>query len=249
MENKIIKKARQLLNNYPNKNNRYYLELEKSFNEYNSSDIFDTETRDLYLKYIEQLNSCLVEDRYSNILIGIMGVILCIICSLTVYTANEYNAIAKSLDDNVILSRDNVSIIVKYNNTKDFNAFTYSKDEDRGELEPLSLSVTSKSDDNKSYNIAYLVYIIEDNDNLLQGEAIDRNEFKYSISVNNRDLGVTRMKDADIEAGNKILVYSGSLRTGEIDNIDLRMWLDGKDYMLYKNKRYRFKIDVSGYVV
>ncbi len=249
MEDKIIKKARRLLKTYPNKTNRYYLELEKSFKEYNSSDIFDNDTRDLYLKYIEQLNSCLEEDRYANVLICTMGVVLCCILSLTLYTAYEYNAIAKSLDENIILSKDNISIIVDYGNTKDFNAFTYSDDSDYKSLEPLSIKIGSKSETEDNYTIAYLVYLVEDNDLLAPNEMIDRKEFKYGLSVNNRDLGINVMADDKVEDGKKILIYSGSLKAGVVDHIDLRLWLSNKNFLLFQNKRYRFKLDVTGYVV
>ena len=249
MEEKIIKKARKILKTYSNKSNKYYLELEKSFNEYNSTDIFDGERREVYLKYIEQLNSCLVEDRYSNVLIGVMGIALFCILTLTLYTATEYNAIAKSLDEHVILSRDKVSIVVDYVNTKDFNAFRYSNEDSYMNLEPLTINISSVSNDNKDYKVAYLVYLIEDNGLLSPSEIIDRKDFKYALSVNNRDLGTNDIKDEEVTDGNKILLYSGSLITGKVDQIDLRMWLDNNDFLAYNNKRYRFKLDVTGYVI
>ena len=249
MEDKIIKQAKELLNTYPKKTNRYYLELEKSFNEFNSSDIFDTETRELYLKYIEQLNSCLVEDRYSNVLICTLGVVLCCILSLTLYTAHEYNAIAKSLDENVILSKDNVSIVVDYDNMTDFNAFTYSEDSDYKSLEPLKIKIGSQSEDKDNYTVAYLLYLVEDNNYLNPSELIDRKDFKYGLTVNNRDYGINVMTDDKVEDNHKVLIYSGSIKAGNVDNIDLRIWLNSKDFLLYKNKRYRFKLDVTGYVV
>ena len=249
MEDKIIKKARKILKTYSNKTNKYYVELEKSFNEYNSTDIFDNEKREVYLKYIEQLNSCLVEGRYSNLLIGVMGIVLLCIFSLTLYTANEYNAIAKSLDEHVILSRDNVSIAVNYTNTKDFNAFNYSSEENYMNLQPLTIKVSSVSKDNKDYKIAYLVYLVENNEILKPTEIIDRQEFKYSISINNKNLGINEIKNEEVQEGNKILLYSGSLITGRVDTVDLRMWLNNSDFLAYSNKRYRFRLDVSGYVI
>ena len=80
-------------------------------------------------------------------------------------------------------------------------------------------------------------------------EILNKSDFNYDIHVNDGDLGKKDLALQTYYDENKILLYSGSFKASEVDNIDFRMWLKDKDVNSYINKKYKFKLNVQGYVL
>ena len=249
MENKIVNKSKKILNDFKDKDNVYYRELSKTFNEYEKIDIFDDDKRFAYLKHLNELNSFLESEKYSNVLIIFMSLVLFTMCGLTFYSAKQYSNLSKQFSDNVILNKDDVSIKVEYLNVENFNALTNLDSDDYSLLDPITIKVSSASKVKNNYTIKYLVFLEEENEDLSNEVVLNKSDFNYDISVNDGDLG---MKDLALQTyydENKILLYSGSFKASEVDNIDFRMWLKDADINSYINKKYKFKLNIQGYVL
>ena len=159
MENRIVKKSKKILNEFKDKNNVYYRELSKTFNEYEKIDIFDDDKRMAYLKHLNELNGFLDSEKYSNILIFFMSLVLFTMCGLTFYTAKQYSNLSKEFNDNVILNKDDVNIQVEYLNVENFNALTNIKNNDYSLLDPITIKVSSTSKVKNNYTVKYLVFL------------------------------------------------------------------------------------------
>ena len=249
MENRIVKKSKKILNDFKDKNNVYYRELSKTFNEYEKIDIFDDDKRMAYLKHLNELNGFLDSEKYSNILIFFMSLVLFTMCGLTIYTAKQYSNLSKEFNDNVILNKDDVNIQVEYLNVENFNALTNIESNDYSVLDPITIKVSSTSKVKNNYTVKYLVFLEEENGDLSNEEILNKSDFNYDIHVNDGDLGKKDLALQTYYDENKILLYSGSFKASEVDNIDFRMWLKDKDVNSYINKKYKFKLNVQGYVL
>ena len=77
---------------------------------------------------------------------------------------------------------------------------------------------------------------------------IPRDTFLYHVESDSIDNGIKYLGNC-IEDGNKIRIFSGTIKANEMIDIKLRMWLDSSSKNDYTNKKYRFKIFVDGYTL
>ena len=94
----------------------------------------------------------------------------------------------------------------------------------------------------------YDIYLVEDNSSIDESQIIPRDTFLYHIESDYIDNGIKYLGNC-IEDGNKIRIFSGTIKANENIEVRLRMWLDSNSKNDYTNKKYRFKIFVDGYVV
>ena len=166
--------------------------------------------------------------------------------SLTIYSTYKYYDIANNLKNDVIKINNKSSLVVNYNNLNDFQALIVSDLNEYDELEALELSVGAINENNKKMH--YNIYLIEKNDDIKEENLLKRNVFLYNIKTENKNSGIKRLENSIIEKG-KILLFSGELANNEIDNIELRMWIDKNTEEQFLNKNYKFTIYVDGYEI
>lgn len=245
---KILNRAEDVITKYRDDVSVYYLELIKSYREYHELDNVDKTTEDLYLEHIDSLCDFVLEKKHSNKIIIGMFILLTIMLIMTTFSTIQYYEISTNLKNNIVKANDTTSLIVNYDNLDNFNAMTFSNEEDYINLKPLKINLTSSSKDNKKYKIHYNVYIVEQNDNIATNNLISREAFLYNVTSNNKNSGIKSLKSGTITNG-RILIYSGTFAGGEEENIELRLWLDSKSSSNNLNKTYKFKLYVDGYAL
>lgn len=241
-EEKTIKRAQNILNSYPNDDTVYYKELKKSFDEYKNLINIDKTTKDLYLNHINNLTNIIMDSKNSSRIITSLIIVLLAMFFLTSYSTVKYYQMSKVFNKG--LNNAKTSLVVNYDNLKNFDAYTLSSISDYKDIEPLIINLSSMEKSNN--NIHYDVYIIEQNDDVEPEKLLNREVFLYNVKSTSKDAGIKDLKNNTIKDG-KILIYSGEFNAQKEDTVEIRMWLDNnvKDYL---NKTYRYKLYVEGYI-
>lgn len=242
IEEKTIKRAQNILAKFPNDDTVYYKELKKSYEEYQNLVNIDKTTKDLYLNHINDLTNIIMDSKNSNRIIISLIIVLFAMFFLTSYSTIKYYQMSKAFNKGK--SNINTSLVVNYDNLKNFDAYTLSSMSDYKDIEPLIINLSSmeKSNDIIHYNI----YIIEQNDEVAPEKLLNREVFLYNVKSTSKDSGIKDLKNNIIKDG-KILIYSGDFNAENEEKVEIRMWLDSniKDYL---NKTYRYKLYVEGYI-
>lgn len=241
-EEKTIKRAQNILNSYPNDDTVYYKELKKSFDEYKNLINIDKTTKDLYLNHINNLTNIIMDSKNSSRIITSLIIVLLAMFFLTSYSTVKYYQMSKVFNKG--LNNAKTSLVVNYDNLKNFDAYTLSSISDYKDIEPLIINLSSMEKSNN--NIHYDVYIIEQNADVEPEKLLNREVFLYNVKSTSKDAGIKDLKNNTIKDG-KILIYSGEFNAQKEDTVEIRMWLDNnvKDYL---NKTYRYKLYVEGYI-
>lgn len=241
-EEKTIKSAQNILAKYPSDDTVYYKELKKSYDEYRKLVNIDKTTKDLYLNHISNLTNIIKDSKNSSRTITILIIVLIAMFFLTSYSTVKYYQMSKVFNKG--LNNAKTSLVVNYDNLKNFEAYTLSSISDYKEIEPLIINLSSME---KSNNIIhYDVYIIEQNDDVSPDKLLNRELFLYNVKSTSKDGGIKDLKN-NTKKDDKILIYSDEFNALEEEKVEIRMWLDSnaKDYI---NKTYRYKLYVEGYI-
>lgn len=238
-EEKTIKRAENIINKYPNEDTIYYKELKKSLKEYKNLVNKDKTTKDLYLNHLNDLSNIIMDGKNSSrIIIGLV-VILFIMFFLTSYSTVRYYQMSKAFNK----GNSKTSLVVNYDNLKNFDVFSLSTISDYKELEPLIINLSTMEKSNS--NIHYDVYIIEQNDNVAVSQLLSRDAFLYNVKSSSKDSGIKDLKN-NVMKDDKILIYSGEFNALETEDVEIRMWLRDNNKE-NTNKTYRYKLYVEGY--
>ena len=244
---RIIKKANKLLIDYKDEQSFYYKELNKSLTEYNESKLMDKETNDLYLKHINELCELMIEKKHANFIILAAIIVFLGISYMAINSSLKYYNASSELNKSIKKANRRVSMLVAYKDLENFNAVNLSDNESFMDLNPLSLSVVSTSEDKEQFPVKYNIYLIPQNDDLYEDEVIDESLFMYNVSAEDDNSGIKSMKDCFVK-NDKILLYSGEMLSNSKENIDIRMWINNSNNNDTLNKKYRFKLYVEGEV-
>ncbi len=239
-------RAESIINKYKNDDSIYYRELVKTYKEYKKINNKDSVRNELYISHINDLCNLIIEGKKSNITIFLMIIILVIALGLSGYSTYKFIDISNNLKNNVIKVNKANSLIVKFDNLDDFNALVLSDISNYTKLKPLTLNLLNHSVNEKDMH--YDIYLVEDNSSIDENLIIPRDTFLYHIESDYIDNGIKYLGNC-IEEGNKIRIFSGTIKANENIEVRLRMWLDSNSKNDYTNKKYRFKIFVDGYVV
>lgn len=241
IEEKTIKRAENILNSYPNEDTIYYKELKKSLSEYKKLVNKDKTTNDLYIKHLNDLSNIIMDSKNSNRIIMSLILVLLVMFFLTSFSTVKYYQMSKAFNKG--LNNSKASLVVNYDNLKNFDVFSLSTISDYKELEPLIINLSTM--DKTNSNIHYDVYIIEQNDDIEPENLLNRNEFLYNAQSSNKDSGIKDLKNNVIK-DNKILIFSGEFNALNEEIVEIRMWLaeNNKENI---NKTYRYKLYVEGY--
>lgn len=242
---KILLKAEKILTSAKDKTSIYYKELEKSYKEYIELDNKDKTTNDLYEMHIAKLCDFINENNNANISIAIMIVIFIWMVGLTTYSTLKYYDIVNNLKKDIIKTNNKASLVINYHNLDNFQISVLNDIDEHDELEPIELSIGALNDNNKK--MRYNIYIVEQNDNIKTNDLLDRSLFVYNVRTQDTVGSINYIKNAIIE-NDRILIYSSIISDGEVDNIELRMWLD-KNNVDFLNKKYNFTLYVDGYEI
>lgn len=244
---KILTKANECLHKYSTDDSVYYKELKKSVKEYKELELTDKITNDLYVEHINQLCDFIKKRNRANVLISLMVMFSIFIVLLASYSTYKYYTLSSDIKNNVLNNDNSTSLIVNYKNIEGFDANTLANEEDYSTLTPLTLSILAKSENEKSRKFHYDVYIIEDNDDIIPTDLLSKNTLLYNVKSNSKDSGIKELKNSSI-IKDKMLIFSGEVTTNIEEDVDIRMWIDSKTNLDYKNKKYKFKIYVDGYL-
>lgn len=244
--NSVLLRAESIINKYKNDDSIYYRELVKTYKEYKKSTNNDSIRNELYLSHINDLCNLIIEGKKSNITIFLMILILVIALGLSGYSTYKFIDISNNLNKNIIKVNKANSLIVKFENLDNFNALVLSDVSNYKKLKPLTLNLLNHSVDEKDMH--YDVYLVEENSSIDDDMIIPRDTFLYHVESDSIDNGIKYLGNC-IEDGNKIRIFSGTIKANEMVDIKLRMWLDSSSKNDYTNKKYRFKIFVDGYTL
>ncbi|MBO5475661.1 MAG: hypothetical protein J5982_04095 [Bacilli bacterium] len=245
-DNSVLLRAESIINKYKNDDSIYYRELVKTYKEYKKSTNNDSIRNELYVSHINDLCNLIIEGKRSNITIILMILVLVIALGLSGYSTYKFIDISNNLNKNIIKVNKANSLIVKFENLDNFNALVLSDVSNYKKLKPLTLNLLNHSVDEKDMH--YDVYLVEENSSIDDGMIIPRDTFLYHVESDSIDNGIKYLGNC-IEDGNKIRIFSGTIKANEMIDIKLRMWLDSSSKNDYTNKKYRFKIFVDGYTL
>lgn len=243
-KNSVQLRAESIINKYKNDDSIYYRELVKTYKEYKRINNKDSIKNELYVSHINDLCNLIMEGKKSNITIFLMIIILVIALGLSGYSTYKFIDISNNLNKNIIKVNKANSLIVKFNNLDNFNALVLSDVANYTKLKPLSLNLVNHSVDERDMH--YDIYIVEDNSSMDKEMIIPRDTFLYHVESDSVDNGIKYLGNC-IEEGDKLRIFSGTIKANESIDIKLRMWLDSNSQNDYTNKKYRFKIFVDGY--
>lgn len=238
-EEKTIRRAENIISKYPNEDTIYYKELKKSLREYKALINKDKTTKDLYLNHLNDLSNIIMDSKNSNRIITSLVIILLFMFFLTSYSTVKYYQMAKVFNE----GNTKASLVVNYDNLKNFDVFSLSTISDYKELEPLIINLSTMEKTNST--IHYDVYIIEQNDEVEESNLLNREAFLYNVKSSNKDSGIKDLKN-NVTKNDMILIYSGEFNALETEDIEIRMWLAEND-IENVNKTYRYKLYVEGY--
>ncbi len=241
-EEKIIKRAKAIIDKFPNDDTIYYKELKKSLEEYQKLINKDKTTKDLYLNHLNDLTNIIMDSKNSNRIIMSLVFILLVMFFLTSYSTVKYYQMSKAFNKGA--SNGKTSLVVNYDNLKNFDAFSLSTISDYKELDPLIINLFSM--DNSNDIIHYNVYIIEQNENIDKSNLLNREAFLYNAKSSSKDSGIKELKN-NIIKDDRILIFSGEFNALKEDTIEIRMWLR-ENNKAYIGKTYRYKLYVEGYI-
>ncbi len=244
---KVLIKAEEYLNKYSTDDSIYYKELKKSIKEYKELELTDKITNDLYIEHINQLCEFIKQKNRANVLISLMVMFSIFIILLASYSTYKYFSLSQDIKENLLNNKQAASLIVNYKNVEGFTANTLSTEENYLYLKPLTLSILAKSEGDKQQKFHYDIYIIEDNDDILNENLLSKDAFLYNVQSSSKDSGIKPLKNSTI-IKDKILIFSGEVLTNIEEEIDIRMWIDSNTDLEYLNKLYKFKIYVDGYL-
>lgn len=244
--NNILLRAESIITKYKNDDSIYYRELVKTYKEYKKSTNNDSVRNELYVSHINDLCNLIIEGKKSNVTIFLMILILVIALGLSGYSTYKFIDISNNLNKNIIKVNKANSLIVKFENLDNFNALVLSDVSNYDKLKPLTLNLLNHSVDEKDMH--YDIYLVEDNSSIDENMIIPRDTFLYHVESESIDNGIKYLGNC-IEDGNKIRIFSGTIKANEMIDIKLRMWLDSNSLNDYTNKKYRFKIFVDGYTL
>lgn len=245
-DNSVLLRAESIINKYKNDDSIYYRELVKTYKEYKKSTNNDSIRNELYVSHINDLCNLIIEGKRSNITIILMILVLVIALGLSGYSTYKFIDISNNLNKNIIKVNKANSLIVKFENLDNFNALVLSDASNYKKLKPLTINLLNHSVDEKDMH--YDVYLVEENSSIDDDMIIPRDTFLYHVESDSIDNGIKYLGNC-IEDGNKIRIFSGTIKANEMIDIKLRMWLDSSSKNDYTNKKYRFKIFVDGYTL
>lgn len=245
---KILIKAEEYLNKYKNDDSIYYKELKKATKDYKELDLTDKITNDLYVEHINQLCDFIKKKNRANLLISLMVMFSIFIVILASYSSYKYYTLSNDIKNNILNNNHSTSLIVNYKNIEGFDANTLANEADYLNLKPLTLSVLAKSDDHKKNKYHYDIYIIEDNEDVAQEKLLSKDALLYDVLSSSKDSGIKQLRNSTF-VKDKMLIFSGEVTTNVEEDIDIRMWIDSNTDVDYKNKKYKFKIYVDGYLL
>lgn len=245
-DNSVLLRAESIINKYKNDDSIYYRELVKTYKEYKKSTNNDSIRNELYVSHINDLCNLIIEGKRSNITIILMILVLVIALGLSGYSTYKFIDISNNLNKNIIKVNKANSLIVKFENLDNFNALVLSDASNYKKLKPLTLNLLNHSVDEKDMH--YDIYLVEENSSIDDDMIIPRDTFLYHVESDSIDNGIKYLGNC-IEDGNKIRIFSGTIKANEMIDIKLRMWLDSSSKNDYTNKKYRFKIFVDGYTL
>lgn len=243
-ESKILLRAESILSSNKEKTSIYYKELKKSYKEYKELNNKDKTTKELYLLHINKLCDYISESNNATISIILMIIIFVLMLGLTTYSTYRYYDIARNLKDNIIKTNKKSSLVINYNNLDNFEALVVSDLNDYIDLTPLTLTVAALNNEDKKLH--YNIYLIEQNEDVLDDNLLNRDVFLYNVKTNKTNTGIKSLKNVIIEK-NRILIFSNEISAGEVDSVELRMWIDKDTKEEFLNKTYKFTIYVDGY--
>lgn len=245
-DNSVLLRAESIINKYKNDDSIYYRELVKTYKEYKKSTNNDSIRNELYVSHINDLCNLIIEGKRSNITIILMILVLVIALGLSGYSTYKFIDLSNNLNKNIIKVNKANSLIVKFENLDNFNALVLSDVSNYKKLKPLTLNLLNRSVDEKDMH--YDIYLVEENSSIDDDMIIPRDTFLYHVESDSIDNGIKYLGNC-IEDGNKIRIFSGTIKANEMIDIKLRMWLDSSSKNDYTNKKYRFKIFVDGYTL
>lgn len=244
----ILLKAEKTLTNSKNDNSIYIKELEQSYKEYKSLKTIDKTTNDLYIEHINKLCELINTKNNINLSLAFMLIVFLVMFILTLYSTYKYYDISNNLKNNIIKNNKISSLIVEYKSLQNFNALSLSDVSEYNDLVPLTLSIEAKTKDLSNRKMHYNVYIIEKMEGIDKNNIITKDNFLYNVKTKDKDSGIKYLDKAIIN-NNKILLFSSDINSGEVDDIEIRMWIDKNKNSEFLNKKYNFTIYVDGYEV
>lgn len=241
-EKKIIEKIESTIINYSKDKSIYYDELNKTYKEYRSIILPDKTTKDLYLNHMDKICDLIIFRKKSKLYITLMLFIFTITLMFTTYSYYKYQDIKNNLENNIIKTSNTTSLIVSYKNDDTFNIGVIGDGSSYLTLDPLKIDLYASNKEKESKEIEYKVYIIEKE----EYNSLIRDNIAYNISILDKDNGINYIKDQK-EYNGKILIYSGTIKTDEDIELNLRMW-NKENNLDSLNYKYKFNIYIEGYL-
>jgi len=214
---------------------KYYKELKKSLNEYETMQIHNKKIDKLYLKHMEDLCDYLTEKRHykSSIAITLIMIIFTIFC--VVYSSLGFNNINRSVIPNIIAKEPNIKLDVSYKDVNNLMLRSLPSSGLEDELEPATINIKPSGDKG---DIVYNIYIIP---------------IEYGKDLSNLNDYVFKVDDTKVVLNenklinNRIKIYSGKMNSEENKIHKIRLWINNDFNKIYKD--FSFKIYVEGYIV
>ncbi len=238
---KTLYRAENILNKYINDNSVYYKELHKSYYEFKNIDNLDKTTQDLYITHINKMCDFIVQRRQANILIATMILILIFMITLTSYSTYSYYDLSKNMNQVLLSNKTMSSLIVNYKDMDNLSTKMLINDRDYQSLKPMKIELLNQENDGKES--IYNIYIILD-----ESLKDDYKYYSYAINTLKDQTGIKYLKDTQI-SNNKLLIYSNTLKAQELEEIEIRLWIDKKYKDLVLNKDYKLQIYVDGTII
>ena len=237
-EQKILLKAKHVLNTNKGDTSIYYKQLKTAVKEYKNLKNKDKTTIDIYLEHISKLCELIDEKKSINTSILIVIIAFTLMLFITLYSTIQYNSLTKN--------KKNTTLVVQYKNLETFNKLVLGNNDTYKTLKPLNLTIKPISKYNENTKMQYNIYLVESNSHYDKNLVLSRNTINYSVMVNNKEETKNRLSYTNSN-NNKILLYSSEILANELDNIALRIWLDDTLNEDYLNKYYNYEIVVEGY--
>lgn len=229
-QDKILNKAKFILETNKESTSIYYKELKKIYKEFKSLKNKDKTTIDLYLTKISNLCDLLDEKTNANRTISMVIITLIVMFGLMFYSVIKYQEIKIDKEN-----YKNTTLIVEYKNLSDFNPLTLSTKDTYQNLEPLRITVSATSKDNIKHKLHYDIYLISYNDDVL------KQNIYYNAVSTKIDTGIKRL-DHSIINDNRMLLYSNDIECGNKQEVLIKMWTL-KEELLNYNFNYEIYVD------
>ena len=233
----VLKRVSDTIRDYKSdeSKSKYYIELKKSYKEYESMQIHTKKIDHLYLKHMSDLCDYLDEKRHfkSYVVVSIIMLVFTLAC--TIYATYGFRNLDKNMVPRIMKNKPNISLKAEYENTHNLMIQSIPSSGNYKDLNPATIRIAAIGDD---CNIGYNIYIIP----------INYDKSKYDLGLYNFAIedNIVNLSEKELFS-NKIKIYSGKMRNNEVKIHDIRMWVN--DDILGKYDGFSFQIYVDGYVI